>query len=286
MDTQMLTRLLATYGAQPTPANLNAAQQFFATNPEIAEKRAMGVRGSGLDDNSDVFRPMLDQVMAKTDPQVDQVAQLIEQNQLPQSNAPAPAQRQASPSNKGNYGPGPSPSRQGNYGPGNDSGGGGFGEWLLALLGARATGGTTRVGGVNTNSPAPEGTYVGPMKNVTPETDPRLQGYIKGPNGEAPAAAGDPRLGNPYNRNQITNVPKLEDNISDLSRIKTNEPPPTKVEGDPGLTEEARKRQLQAEIDDENNMERLKKAEADQIRRRQQGVRATLDAARKNGRVR
>lgn len=67
MDEQMMRQLLQSYGAPMTNRNANAARQFFAANPELAEKRAMGLRGSGIDDNSDLLDAMLEKVMAQTD---------------------------------------------------------------------------------------------------------------------------------------------------------------------------------------------------------------------------
>ena len=352
MDTLMLTRLLKTYGAPNTPQNLQAAADFFASNPEIAEKRAMGLRGSGIDDNSDVFRPILDKVMERTD-KPDQVAQLIEQNQLPtQSNAPTAAPRPAaSPSRQGNYGPATdTATKQGkDYGPGTEGGKGT--SWLQelwpAILGATSVAGRKMIldaqgqgkaptpevnGRPPMVQPTPEGVYVGPIPrgDVEPsspymnevrrigQADPRGASAYTQQNGtksgtmipdqranvdaftrEARSATSMKdidilarKYGIPPDQaqqmleaGQLDRL-KLEDNISDLSRIKTNEPPPTRVDGDPGLTEQARQRQLQAEIDQENAMERIKAAEAERIRRNQEGTRATLNAARKNARIR
>lgn len=65
MDQNMMTALLKTYGAAPTPRNMQQAQQFFASNPDQLERRAMGMRGSdGNNDNTDLLGPMLDKLMA------------------------------------------------------------------------------------------------------------------------------------------------------------------------------------------------------------------------------
>src|ERR1700761_1993269 len=66
MDDKMMTALLASYKAPMTAQNANVARQFFASNPDVAERRAMGMRGSGLDDNSDLLDAQLDKHIADT----------------------------------------------------------------------------------------------------------------------------------------------------------------------------------------------------------------------------
>jgi hypothetical protein len=67
MDAAMMKMLLDSYGAADTPDNANRIRQFAAANPDVLERRAMGMRGSGVDDNSDLLKPMLDKFMAATD---------------------------------------------------------------------------------------------------------------------------------------------------------------------------------------------------------------------------
>lgn len=263
MDDQMIARLLATYeGAQPTVKNVNAARQFFATNPEIAEKRAMGLRGSGIDDNSDIFGAQLEKFMqaAETEPPPGRVeVGPIEKVEAPQA---APTQR-AAPAKMSNMPAQPGQNRQANYGDTGPitreaaRGGRGFGldDFLTALLGLSSTAGRKMMSGVDPN-------------------DPRLPPQVQGPEKLE-------QLTGPGEQKRLTYQPKLEDNVSDTTRIKTNELPTAKVEGDPALTEEARKRQLQAEIDAENaNAKRLQ----DQIMERQRAqieTKKLLDAGRK-----
>lgn len=68
MDDKMMQQLLATYGKGiPLNAqNANRIREFGASNPEVLEKRAMGMRGSALDDNSDLLDAMLDRHIADT----------------------------------------------------------------------------------------------------------------------------------------------------------------------------------------------------------------------------
>lgn len=65
-DNATLTKLMGTYGASPSAENMNRAREFFASNPEAAQRRAMGMRGSIQEDNTDVLGPMLDKLIADT----------------------------------------------------------------------------------------------------------------------------------------------------------------------------------------------------------------------------
>lgn len=279
LDDSMVAQLLKTYGAPPSANNMNAARQFFASNPEIAEKRAMGMRGSGIDDNSDVFGAQLEKFMAAADNKPT-----ITKEELPPVEAPQTTNvaRRAAPTNKT-----APPDKKGTQYDGVPTGGqagtgGDFTDWLLALLGARAKGGTTRVDGGPRASGTPEATFVGPMRNVDPNSDPRLQGYPRSGQGALPAP--QEKLTGPQASAAAPNAqgarPQgvLEDNISDLSRIKTNEPPPTKVEGDPALTEQARQRQLQAEIEAENAHQQRLQDQIQERLRAQKEAAATLKA--------
>lgn len=66
MDDKMMTQLLKSYGAPMSAQNANAARAFFASNPDVAEHRAMGMRGSAVDDNSDLLDAQLDKHIADT----------------------------------------------------------------------------------------------------------------------------------------------------------------------------------------------------------------------------
>jgi hypothetical protein len=278
MDDNMMNALLKTYGAPNTVKNANAARSFFASNPEIAEKRAMGLRGSGLDDNSDVFGAQLDKLIADSDPQgtvtVGQPEKVIDTV----ANATTPN----APRKKVETGRGAAPTTEPPPGTikGATANAGGGGSWLddlwPALLGLAYRGkGGGGSGGVGPDgkplapTTPPEATYAGRMPSAeqAADSDPRALAYrqkqIEPPNKQIPYV--DPRM-------DPRGAKALEDNISDLSRIKTNEPPATVVTGDPGLTNDAKKLQLQAEIDAENA---ANKALMDQIMERNMNQKRT-----------
>ena len=130
MDNQMMSQLLETYGfpkgAPVSARNANMIREFGAANPDVLERRSMRMRGSGIDDNSDLLNAMLERVMQETgastqaNPQTLVDAEAASRAALPTvQNSTGATRRSAtagSPSRQGNYGPGPSPSRQGNYG--------------------------------------------------------------------------------------------------------------------------------------------------------------------------
>ena len=194
MDDAMIARLLSTYdGAQPTVKNVNAARQFFATNPEIAEKRAMGLRGSGVDDNSDIFGAQLEKFMqsAEAEPPAGRVeVGPIEQVAAPTQQAvprQAPAQMSNMPAQPGQ-------SRQGGYAPpvtresARPSGGFGLDDFLTALLGLSSTAGRKIMSGDR----GPQNTA--PRNQVpTPTTNENGQPFVDTPprqvgaDGRAPA---------------------------------------------------------------------------------------------------
>lgn len=293
MDDAMIARLLQTYGAPATARNANAAREFFASNPEIAEKRAMGLRGSGLDDNSDIFGAQLDKFMQEAEaaaPPGRVEVGPIEQVAPPQA---APTQRVA-PAKMSNTPAQPGQSRQAGYGEGSPTpitreaarSGGGFGldDILLAFLGLSSTAGRKM------------------MENVNPN-DPRLPPQIQGPEKLK-------QLTGPEEPKRLTYQPKLEDgnknrqaflkeaettrSMSDIDilrqkyglsqeeadqLLKLNSP--STVTSDPALNEQGRRAQLQAEIDAENaDAKRLQ----DQIMERQRAqieTKKLADAAKR-----
>lgn len=237
MDDAMIGRLLQTYGAPTTARNANAARQFFAANPDIAEKRAMGMRGSGIDDNSDVFGSMLDKFIQQSDNTPAPAGTVeVSQPQLETTQAAtapnAPRKKMSEPSRQGEYGPGPSPSRQGEYSAPvtreSVRGGKGFGldDVLTALLGLTATGALAP-------KAAPSATP--PMKAL-----PRAVGN----DGQL--------LENPYpdGQKRLTYQPALEEGGANARAAEADK---TKtITNDPALNEQGRRAQLQAEIDAEN----------------------------------
>lgn len=56
---------LSSRGAPVTPENMNRVREFYASNPDLMERRAVGLPG-GLDDNSSVLDAMLDRHIANT----------------------------------------------------------------------------------------------------------------------------------------------------------------------------------------------------------------------------
>jgi hypothetical protein len=185
MDDQMLNALLKTYGAPNTVKNANAARQFFATNPEIAEKRAMGLRGSGIDDNSDVFGAQLDKLIAASDPEGTVTVGQPEKVMPTVAAATTPN----APRKKVETGRGTSVNTEPPPGTikGAQSNAGSGGSWLddlwPALLGLAYRGkGGGGSGGVGPDgkplapTTPPEATYAGrmPRNEVQPYVDPRL----------------------------------------------------------------------------------------------------------------
>lgn len=234
MDDAMIARLLQTYdGAQPTVKNVNAARQFFATNPEIAEKRAMGMRGSGIDDNSDIFGAQLEKFMqaAETEAPPGRVEVGPIEQVAPPTTQAAPTARTSAPAPT-NMPAQPGQNRQAEYGPTGPitreaaRGGKGFGvdDVITALLGLSSTAGRKMMGGVDPN-------------------DPRLPPQLQGPEKLK-------QLQGPEEPKRLTYTPKLEEGganarAAEADRTKT-------ITNDPVLNEQGKKAQLQAEIDAEN----------------------------------
>jgi hypothetical protein len=294
MDETMLNALLKTYGAPNTVANANRVREFGAANPEILEKRAMGMRGSGLDDNSDILGAQLDKLMKASDPALDAATDRGTWPGAPGTQPTTPAVAAATKPNaprreNKTY---PNPQEASGTGQkitgepapvGGDTQQGGWLDklWplLLGVAAARQPLEQTAIdkrpalpapdgGGTK---PIPEATYVGPIDPRTgkPYVDPRAPkvGYT------------DPRMdprGAAATAGATAPTPRLADNISDLSRVPTNEPAPTTVTGDPALTEQARKAQIQAEVDAENAaaqrlQDQIMQREADKMRTQKLG---------------
>lgn len=233
MDDAMIARLLQTYGAPATARNANAAREFFASNPEIAEKRAMGMRGSGLDDNSDIFGAQLDKFMQEAEAAAPPGRVEVGQPEVVAPPQAAPVQR-AAPAKMSNMPAQPGQSRQAGYGEGNPTpitreaarGGSGFGldDILLAFLGLSSTAGRKM------------------MENVNPN-DPRLPPQIQGPEKLK-------QLTGPDEPKRLTYQPKLEEGGANARAAEADK---TKtITNDPALNEQGKRAQLQAEIDAEN----------------------------------
>ncbi len=302
MDDQMIGRLLQTYGVQqPNARQANAAREFFASNPDIAERRAMGVRGAGLDDNSDVFGAMLDKLIQQSDATAPAGTVEVGQPQMDTTKAatvPNAPRKKMEPSRQGEYGPGPSPSRQGEYSPPvtreSVRGGPGFGvdDVLTALLGLTSAGALApkaaptstmpakaqpRAVG-NDGAPIPEKGRWDTRRGVSDVVDlnarnlPPPNKQITGPNKQLTGPQDAPTSSNPR---------QLTDEISDLSRVPTNEPAPTTVTGDPNLTAQAKKAQYQAEIDAENEAAARKLQDQIMQRNNEMNTRKLLQQSKK-----
>ena len=62
----MIEQLLNSYGAPMNAQNANRAREFYASNPQAAERRAMGMRGSIAEDNTDLLDSMLEKHIQAT----------------------------------------------------------------------------------------------------------------------------------------------------------------------------------------------------------------------------
>lgn len=226
----MIRSILSAKGGADTPANIMSIKNFIASNPQQAEKYAMGMRGSSNnDDNMDILQ--LEKQMDKTNGIEPQGTVTVGDPQLaaPQPNvAAAPIAKQPPmmgpplPTTTGRENPLDDAPQRG--GPGVAGDGGGLWPLVLAILG----------GGAGASMYANR-----PNKNPS--------GAERGANIEQMALDG-PKL----DQKRIGYEPKLEDNMSDLSRLKTSEPAPAKVTNSPELNAAGQKAQVQAEVDAEN----------------------------------
>ena len=296
MDDAMAARLLATYGAPPTPENVAAAKNFFASNPDVAEHRAMGMRGSAIDDNSDVFRPMLDRLMQQTaSPAAAAPPAPMEGATTPAAarSSPVVTQRPAAsspmgpqlPMASGAVNPLDAPPAAGAPA---SSGGSGW-EWLLALLGASraaAGGAASPNGNLPTAYQGPEARFVGPMGN--PQQSPMggemqlddmrgstqiegQQGRIPGarPQVEGPRAQLEAPQGRIANSTPDYNYESVGKEVDQINNRNTT-------------TRNARTQQLQSEVDAENaQAQRL----MEQMRNKQRGQANTRDLLKQGGKV-
>ena len=260
MDDAMIGRLLQTYGAPTSTRNANAARQFFATNPEIAEKRAMGLRGSGIDDNSDIFGAQLDKFIADSSTAQQQVAPSTASESPPIETVQAASRPTKKTATAGTY---PAPNEAAGT-PNNITGatppvtretargGGGFGldDILTALLGISSVAGRTAM--------APKGAL------DDPRIPPAARQALTDQNADLPRLTYQPKLTAP---DSVVNAAENDPRVPKQSK-------PSQVTSDPALTEQARKLQLQAEIDAENaDAKRLQ----DQIGERNKKQNATRD---------
>lgn len=270
---EMMQALLKTYGAAPTPRNMAQASQFFASNPEAAQMRAMGARGgmnSSASDNTDLLGPMLDKLMAASDkdappgrvevgdPVLDEKPAIPSIAKVSQQQTPKLGASKIDPDGVGNV-PGMkvgSPPQQ--------TSGGWMNDLLTALLGTSSVAGRAMMkpGGGGSEPPAMPGGEVSAMP---------------GAYGDTPQVEGGPKPG----QKRIGYTPKLEDNVSDLSRVPVNEPAPTEVTNSTELNAAGKKAQLEAEVDAENkSVSSMEQAQAKKLAD-QKNTAETMRAAKK-----
>lgn len=293
MDQQMLTRLLQTYpGAAQSPANMNRAREFFASNPEIAEKRAMGMRGSGLDDNSDVFGPMLDKIVADT------AAPTVTQEALPPlpavANATVPTRRTATAASNKSY---PAPNEAsgaplqtggipGDYNaPGTPAEGGfqmGVADYLKFLLGfgAASAGAGTALAARPPGPGGPEATFVGRMQHAA-DNDPRgARAYLpKGASGALPSG-GESFMNDTDTLPGQPKRPSITNRAMDPANVESIGQETDQINNRNRTTKEARTRAVQADVDSENETIMRQIMERNELAKRQGSTRSLLDAAR------
>lgn len=247
----MIQRILAAKGGADTPANVMAIKNFIGSNPEMAERYAMGMpQDQTRGDSMDTLQ--LDKMLAQADdtpPGRVEVGDPQFAGKKVQQQQVAPPQQPQRRGGQGYGGPDPvgiSPQpptgelTDGIGKPAGDSGGWG---WLTALLGASAAGAA--------------GAKAVPRTNRNPSAQERIEGA------------------NPQQK-RIGYTPKLEDNVSDLSRVPTNEPAPTQVRNSPELEQAGKTAQLQSEVNSENA---ASEALMQQMRQRQQAQQETAKLA-------
>jgi hypothetical protein len=269
-DPQMIRQYLSSRGAELNDGNIGKATKFFGSNPDLLDRRAMGLPG-GLDDNSSVLDAMLDKHIADTAP-AGQVEVLPPTKAETQGNArPAPAPSRTAPTVKGptevggttwqnaseNPNLGPLPARDASageraatpttdYSPSTDSPNvdiGGIGEWLKSLLGISATG--------------------------------ALAGA-----GARAAKQGDPQLPNPNNPKQLTYQPKLEDKTT-RGNFEATGDEMNVVNARNAASRTGRENQIRAEVADENDAMTRAMEDAARKRKAQQAAEETARAARR-----
>lgn len=298
MDNALWGQLLASYGAQPTPENLLAAKEFFASNPQVAEHRAMGMRGSVLDDNSDLFAAQLSKLMQQTAPPQSAAPQVGLPTQTATAPAAAPSRgrvQQQAPSSPQGPAMGPqlpmasgmvnpldAPSTPQTAAPSGTSGW----EWLLALLGATAAGGKPAMG---PNAPrgvveyqGPEAEFVGRMPRGADAALQGQQGRISGYTqmgqervaGPQPALEGSqPRIASPQGRVEDKtprgNYESVGNEMDDVRNREANR-------------RSSNERTIRSEVDAENEQaQRL----MEQMRNRQRAQGGTRELLKQAGRA-
>lgn len=306
MDEATLSKLMGTYGAPVTARNANIAREFFASNPDYAERRANGMRGSIQEDNTDLLGPMLEKFMQDTAaaPATGAPAQLQPQQTMPTvqaasaptrknaTAAPAPAMGPNLPMASGAVNPLDAPpaqqpvQRNGSF----------WDDVLTALLGTtsvagaaamRNRGGAAPAGGAPNAAPGtPEATFVGRMGEAA-RNHPAASGYLQNPRPQIEdLGTADQR----YNESGKTprtgsgeqgKLPAPNKQITSQRPDGNYESTGKEVEGVNARRQAektARKDVLQKEIDSENESARTLQ---EQMRKRAKDEAATADLVKK-----
>lgn len=250
MDEAMIARYLASRGMSMSNDNANRVRAHFGSNPAELDRLAMGLPGganSPMDTRGDTLDQMLDKVIADTAATPAGTVEVGQPQMMSPAASPSPAPRngggsRAMPSRQGGYGPGPSPSRQGDYGSGNrdrgipvalehgpegglgtdvgmlnSGGGGGIGEFLLALLGLSSVAG----------------------RNAT-----QTPGAVQGGAAALPGRTDT-------DQKRLTYEPKIEDKTTRGNYESVGQEMQT-IDERNAASKEGRRRELQADIDQEN----------------------------------
>ena len=201
MDEATLARLMGTYGAPVTANNANKAREFFASNPDYAERRANGMRGSIQEDNTDLLGPMLEKIVQETTGPAPAPAPAGNVEVGPIEKAPvqqaaprqAPAAPVAAPNRQANYGMQDPPGAVNSLDPqvsnaSPDQGKSYWSDILMSLLGLTSVAGVAAMnrapkavpravgeGGVLLENPYPNGQKrIGYQDKLTDQSPPKM----------------------------------------------------------------------------------------------------------------
>lgn len=276
MDPALINQYLRSRGAAMSAGNANRVREHFAANPDLMERRAMGLPG-GLDDNSSILDAMLEKQIADTGmaPTITSEAlpDITPQRQQPaQPQAARAPQRAQTPttraSRQGNYGPGPSPSRQGEYGPASNAAGV---DELLAAEGLLAPGQSTR-DAANADSGILK--WLLPILGVSAAGALNTQPRLPAPRGPMSLAPPDSPLALPAPQRRLTNQGPDQNYTPMGEEIDT-------INNRNASSKEGRRRQLQSEVDAENDAMMRQMEEQERVRRAQKRTKDLGDAARR-----
>lgn len=301
-----MNALLKSYGAPMSAKNANLAREFFAANPELAAHRAMGMRGSIVDDNSDLLNAMLDHTLAQTDA-VPPGRVEVGQPQLSSPPTARPIPRSGGPSSSPASGMGPSlpmrnpalhdelsgsPAARGNNSTSQYDYGiptaaevstqgptGGLNDYILALLGLSSTAGRAAMSGNTPDQGTPGRASKRGVSDVIDQNDRSLSDSSGG------------QKGLPTPSRQIENKPNAPldignslDALEHQPKIENNAP--STVTNSPELNAEGKARtdryaKMQAEVDAENEAIMRQIMEQNKQRAAQTSTRDLLNATGK-----